>query len=118
MKVARLLAMAAVVGLVSYALVAAEGDAPKKERAKGLRGVVQKVDGANLVIKKMAREEADRIEVTVLTNDKTVVMIGDKESKVADLKADMRVLITPEDAGKDKAAEKIVVMPPREKKPA
>ena len=113
MKAARLLAMAAVVGLVSYALVAAEGDAPKRERPKGLRGVVVKVDGANLVIKKMAREEADRVEVTVLTNADTKVTIEDKDAKVADLKADMRVLITPEDAGKEKAAVTIKVMPPR-----
>jgi hypothetical protein len=117
MKVAKLLAMAAVVGLFSYALVAAEGDAPKPERPKGLRGTVVKVDGANLVIKKMAKEEADRVEVTVLTDAKTKVTIGDNaDAKVADLKADMRVFITPEDAGKEKAAVTIKVMPPRKPK--
>jgi hypothetical protein len=112
MKTVKLLAMVAVVGLFTYALVAAD-DAPKPERAKGLRGVVVKVDGANVTIKKMAKEEADRVEVVVLTDDKTKVTIEDKDAKVADLKADMRVLITPEDAGKDKAALTIKVMKPR-----
>jgi hypothetical protein len=65
----------------------------------------------------MAKEEADRVEVVVLTDDKTKVTIGDKEdAKVSDLKADMRVVITPEDAGKDKAAVTIKVMPPRKPK--
>jgi hypothetical protein len=116
MKTVKLLAMVAVVGLVSYALVAAEGDAPK--RPAGLRGVITAVAGADgiLTIKKMAKEEADRVEVKVLTNADTKVTIEDKDAKVADLKADMRVLITPEDAGKDKAAVTIKVMPPRKPK--
>lgn len=116
MKTVKLLAMVAVVGLVSYALVAAEGDAPKKPA--GLRGVITALPGADgiLTIKKMAKEEADRVEVKVLTNAETKVTIADKDATVKELKVDMRVLINPETVTDKVAAATIKVMPPRKPK--
>jgi hypothetical protein len=114
MKVAKLLALVVVLGMVGVA-VAAEGDAPKKTRPPGLRGQVVKVDGTNVVVKKWAREEADRKEVTVDASGAAVTIDG-AEAKLADLKEGMYVTITPE-TGK---AEKIVAVtkrPERPKKP-
>ena len=114
MKVAKLLALAVVLGMVGIA-VAAEGDAPKRTRPPGLRGQIVKVEGTNVVIKKWAREEADRKEVTVDASGAAVTIDG-AEAKLADLKAGMYAAITPE-TGK---AEKIVATTkrPERKKPA
>ena len=113
MKVARLLAVAAVVGLFSYALVAAEGgDAPKV-----IRGKITKVGEKSITIQTMAREEADRKTLEIAVDDKTVVKIEEKDAKVADLKVDMRVRITPDTASDKIPAATITVMPPRKPKP-
>jgi predicted SpoU family rRNA methylase len=64
----------------------------------------------------MAREEADRVVLKILTNADTKVTIEDKDAKVADLKVDMRVLINPETASDKVAAATIKVMPPRKPK--
>jgi hypothetical protein len=113
MKTVKLLAMAAVVGLFSYALVAAEGDAPKPERAKGIRGKITKVGDKSITIQTFAREEADRKTLEIAVDEKTTVKIEDKDAKVADLKADMRVLVTPETASDKVPAATITVMKPR-----
>lgn len=115
MKVARLLAMAAVVGLVSYALVAAEGDAPKKERPKGIYGKITKVGDKSITVQTWAKEEADRKTVEVAVDDKTTVTLDEKEAKLADLKDGMRVFITPETASDKVAATKIAARTPKEK---
>ena len=62
--------------------------------SKGLNGMVVKVDGKNLIIKSGRGEEAK--EVTVATDEKTKVFIGEKEGKLDDLKADMMVTVLPE----------------------
>jgi len=66
----------------------------KPAKKAGLKGSVVKVDGTNLVIS--AGKKNDAKEVTVATDDKTVVTIEGKPAKVSDLKPGQKVLITPE----------------------
>jgi hypothetical protein len=116
MKVAKLLALVVVLGMVGVA-VAAEGDAPKKTRTPGIWGKIVKVEGTNIVVAARTRGSEDTKEVTVATDDKTVVTLDGKEAKLADLKADMFVRITPATG----TAEKVIAstkMPERPKKPA
>lgn len=113
MKTVKLLAMVAVVGLVSYALMAADGGT---EKPKGIRGKITKVGEKSITIQTFAREEADRKTLEIAVDDKTAVTIEGKEAKVADLKADMRVFITPETASDKVPAATIKVMPPRKPK--
>ena len=115
MKVATLLALVAVLGMVGVA-VAAEGDAPKKTRTPGIWGKIVKVEGTNIVVAARTRGSEDTKEVTVATDDKTVVTLDGKEAKLANLKADMFVRITPATG----TAEKVVAMTkmPERKKPA
>ena len=102
MKIAKVLALVSILGLAAAAW--AEGEATSKPvRPRGLRGKVVKVDGANVVVKTWARQGEGK-DVTVVTDDKTVVTLDEKEAKVADLKADMYVLVTPAEG----TAEKIV----------
>jgi len=95
MKAATLLAMVALLGMVSFC---AAQDAPKS-----MTGTVVKVDGANVTVK------AGEKEVVVVTDDKTAVTVDGKEAKVADLKAGMAVTVTP-DTG---TAAKIVATTPK-----
>ncbi len=57
--------------------------------ADAVTGTVVKIDGANLVIKNNGAEQ------TVATDDKTTVIINGTTSKLADLKADQTVKVTP-----------------------
>ena len=82
-------------------------------RSKGLEGVVVKVDGKNLIIQ-VRQRDADPKEVTVATDEKTKVFIGETASKLEDLKADMRVTVLPETG----TAAKILAMAPRTRRPA
>ena len=84
---------------------AAGADKPK---AKTLKGAVVKVDGTNLVIK--AGKEGK--ETTVSTNNETKVTIEGKDAKLADLKADQLVTVTPAEG----TAQTIVVAAPKPKK--
>jgi len=96
MKLVKLLAIAAALAVAGSAYAEDAADAPKKGgRQKGLRGKVVKVDGSNVVITTHARGEKEAKEVTVATDEKTVVTIDKKEAKVADLKADMFVHVSP-----------------------
>lgn len=116
MKVTKLLALAVVLGMVGIA-VAAEGDAPKKARTPGIWGKIVKVEGANIVVASRTRDSKETKEVTVATDEKTVVTLDEKEAKLADLKADMFVRITPATG----TAEKVMAMtkmPEHKKKPA
>lgn len=73
----------------------AKPDKPAKAAKKaGLKGSVVKVDGNNVVIS--AGKKNDVKEVTVTTDDKTVVTIEGKPAKLADLKPGQKVVITPE----------------------
>ena len=114
MNVAKLIAMAAILGLTVTAW--AEGETTTKPAPhRGLRGKVVKVDGANVVVKTWAREGEGK-EVTVATDDKTVVTIDEKEAKVADLKADMTVLVTPAEGTSTKIVARTKA--PKRDKPA
>ena len=115
MKLGTVLAVLAVVGLVGIAWAA---DAPATRPARPLAGQVVSVAAAgNVVVKTMARRGGEGKEVTVATNDKTVVTIDEKAATVADLKKDMYVRITPAEG----VAEKIVATtkaPERPTRPA
>jgi hypothetical protein len=97
MKAAKLLAVAVVLGLVSFCVAQAE------QAPASLTGTVVKVDGANVTVK------AAEKEVVVVTDDKTAVTVDGKEAKVADLKAGMTVEITPATG----TAAKIVATSPK-----
>jgi preprotein translocase subunit YajC len=112
MKVARLFAMVAVIGLISYALVAADGDTHQKP--KGLYGTITKVADKLITIQTMAKEEADRKTVEVAVDDKTAVTVDKAEAKLADLKAGMRCFITPDTASDKVPATKIAAWKPKE----
>jgi Cu/Ag efflux protein CusF len=95
MKFATILAAAAVLGMASYMV----GDEPTtkpttKPAYDHFRAKVVKVDGTNLVVTVHHKGEEAK-EVTVKTDDKTVVVIAEEEAKLADLKEGMNVLITP-----------------------
>lgn len=66
----------------------------KPAKKAGLKGSVVKVDGSNLVISAGKKTEAK--EVTVATDDKTIITIEGKPGKLADLKPGQKVVITPE----------------------
>ena len=90
-----LLAVAVVLGVVGMMWAdAGKGEKPKP-KAEGLRGIVVKVEGTNLVIK-VRQKEGEPKEVTVATDEKTEVMLDGKAAKLADLKPEMRVMVTPE----------------------
>ena len=114
MKVGKLLALAAILCMVGVAMAQ---DAPKKTRTPGVFGKIVKIDGTSIVVAARTRGSEDTKEVTVATDDKTVVTLDEKEAKLADLKADMFVRITPATG----TAEKVIAstkMPERPKKPA
>lgn len=90
MKTRNLLVAATVVLAVS-GLALCQG----RQRPRGVNGTLVKVDGQNLVVKTMARG-GEAKEVTVATDGKTEFVVDAEAGKLADLKADMRVMITPD----------------------
>ncbi len=114
MKVAKLLALAAVLGMVGFAMAQ---DAPKKTRTRGVYGKIVKVEGTNIVVATRTRGSEDTKEVTVATDDKTVVTLDGAASSLDKLAKDMFVRITPATG----TAEKVIAStkrPERPKKPA
>lgn len=104
-SLSKLFALLAVVALASFSHAAdkpAKGE--KGAKPQGVRGEVVKVEGSNLVIK--AGKKADAKEVTIATDDKTVVTIDGQPGKLADIKAGNKVMVTPETG----TAVKVVVM--------
>jgi hypothetical protein len=93
MKLANIVAAVAVLGLVSWALASVEPTT--KPKHDGVRGQIVKIDGNNITIKTRARGETEGKEVVVKTDDKTVFTLDEKEAKLADLKADYWVRVTP-----------------------
>ena len=97
-------------------------------------GTLVKVDGNNLVVMAKAMRmttsrtgdesrttvtldpAAEPKEVTVATDDKTVVTLDDKDAKLADLKADMFVRITPA-TGTAEKVNAFTKAPERKRKP-
>lgn len=112
----KLLAALAVAVMISAAVPAMAADekpaTPKADKAskKGLKGSVVKIDGTKLVIS--AGKKADPKEVTVETDDKTVITVGGTAAKLADLKPGQKVTISP-DSG---TATKIEATAPKAKK--
>src|SRR6476660_8917088 len=97
----KLLAVLAVAVMTSAAVPAmAADDKPatpaKADKAskKALKGSIVKVDGTKLVIS--AGKKSDPKEVTVETDDKTVVTVEGQPAKLADLKPGQKVVVTPE----------------------
>ena len=85
----------AVVALAAMtAAVPAADKAAKKAKNAGLKGSVVKVDGTKLVIS--SGKKSDAKEVTVETDDKTVVTVEGQPAKLADLKPGQKVVVTPE----------------------
>jgi UDP-N-acetylglucosamine transferase subunit ALG13 len=64
-------------------------DAPARPRM----GTLVKVDGKNMVVK-VGRGDTAK-EETIATDEKTTFVVDAESGKLADLKADMRVVITP-----------------------
>jgi hypothetical protein len=87
MRSAALLLFVGVLVGVMVAQVVGQGTEPTKPAT--LHGVVVKVEGANVVVKAVGKE------VTVATDDKTVVTLDGNAAKVGDLKAGMHVVVTP-----------------------
>lgn len=92
MKIGHVLALVLVLA-VAVSLFAA--DAPTSaSKPSTLRGKIVKVDGVNVTVKTMVRGGEGK-EVVVVTDDKTTVTLDGKAAKVADLKADLFVKVTP-----------------------
>jgi hypothetical protein len=87
-------------------------DKPAKAKKNTIKGAVVKVDGTKLIVNS-GKKGGDK-EVTVETNEKTVIIIEGKEGKLADLKPGQRVTVSPETG----VAEKIEVPTPKAKKDA
>lgn len=115
-SLSKCLAVLAIVALASFAHAAdkpAKGaeqgaDKPVKgekgAKPQGVRGEAVKVDGSNLVIK--AGKKADAKELTIATDEKTVVTIDGQPGKLADIKAGNKIMVLPETG----TAQKVVVM--------
>ncbi len=89
-----LVALLLIVSLAGSAEAKGAGKGKGKNKAvppdAGIMGTVVKVDGKNLIMKVDTGEER-----TLATDEATVVIIYGSTSKLADLKADQRVKITP-----------------------
>ena len=95
MMLGTVLAVLAVLGLVGVAM-AADGNATTRP-ARPLMGQVKSVDDANsiVIVKQAARRGGEAKEVTVVCDAKVEVTVDKVAGKLADLKADMYVTITP-----------------------
>lgn len=87
MKLMSKLMIVLAIGGIAMVAQAKDKAAPKTDAP--LKGKVVKVDGVNVTV------AVGKKEVVVVTDDKTVVTVDGKDAKVADLKADMKVVVTP-----------------------
>jgi hypothetical protein len=94
------------------AVNAADDKGAPPAKTTTLKGKVVKVDGKSVVVS-TGKKNATK-EVTVATDDKTVVTIEGKDAKLADLQPGQKVVVTP-DTG---TATKIEVPAPKAKKDA
>ena len=95
MKVAKLLAVLSVLGIAGSAF--AQGGGGRRGGDPNLRplvGQIVKVDGAGVTVKPTMSRDANAV-VVVATDANTTVTIDKTVSKVADLKADLYVTVTP-----------------------
>jgi ribosomal protein L21E len=91
MKSLRMLLIAGFVLSIAGVVWTQEG---ATSRPNGIGGTLVKVDGKSLVVK-VRQRNAEAKEVTVATDDKTTFVVDAEAGKLEDLKADMRVFITP-----------------------
>ena len=107
MKVWKMVAALGILGIMG-AMVMAADDKPVRERP--LRGKIVSVDAdAKTLVVQTRTREGEGEKVTVTTDDKTTITLDKKEAKLADLKADMFVAVSP----KKGTATKIVAMTKR-----
>ena len=112
-KLIAVLTLVTLIGAAAGTVQAADPAAPAKPakvKKPGIKGDVVKVDGNKLVISSGKKDA--KAELTIATDDKTVVMIEGKEAKLTDLKPGQKVTITPETG----TATKIEVPAPKAKK--
>lgn len=64
-------------------------------RSRGLSGMIEKVEGKNVVVN-VRQRGAEPKETTVTTDEKTKIFINDKPAKLEDLKPRMFVTVLPE----------------------
>ena len=115
MKVAKLLAVVAVLGIAGSAF--AQGRTGRGDpNLRPLVGQIVKVEEGKITVKPtMVRPGGDANAVVVVTtDDKTVVTLDEKEAKVADLKAELYVTVTPREG----LATKIVATTKKPERPA
>ena len=103
------LAMAASLAFVMAGMALSQTSQPTSQPTSGpasrpvaVMGMLVKVDGSNLIVNSRAGRETT--EVTVATNDKTEFMVDAEPGKLADLKPEMRVVITPQGGAAIKVA--------------
>jgi len=83
-----------VAALVAWVVPAFSQEKAPGERTRGLMGKIVKVEGTNVVVG-TRQEDGTTKETTVATDDKTEITVDRKAAKLADLKADMMVSVTP-----------------------
>ena len=84
----------------------------KKAAKKNVRGEVVKIDGSKVTLKIKDKEaDSGTKEIVIATDANTQVMIEGTPSKLADLKAGQKVVVTPAEG----TAVKIAVPKPKEK---
>jgi prolyl oligopeptidase PreP (S9A serine peptidase family) len=88
-KTSRILLAAAVVLFVASLAMC------QASRPAGVMGSIVKVDGSNIVVS-VRQRGAEATEKTVATDSKTEFVVDAEAGKLADLKPEMRVVITPE----------------------
>ena len=82
------------------------------KKAKNVRGEVVKIDGSKVTLKIKDKEAASGTkEIVIATDANTQVMIEGTPSKLTDLKAGQKVVVTPAEG----TAVKIAVPKPKEK---
>jgi len=90
-----LLAVLAVLAMVSVGFAADKPAKIKKQRTPSLRGVVVSVDGDVLIIKTKVKGEKEAKEVRVSTNADTKIKLGKDDAGLSDLKEGFHVQVTP-----------------------
>ncbi len=121
MKAAKLLAFAAVLGMVGFAM-AADKEAPKKKRVRtpGIMGTIADIEGKvpdlTLTIDKRTRGSKETTKVTVKTDVDTKVTIDRKEAELSGLTKGMYVRISPV-TGTAKRISAWTKRPERKRKP-
>jgi len=122
MKFGYVMLLVAVGAMLVFAPVAMAAKGGGDKAGKGhsdknaIYGTVKSFENGSLVV-----TTKDKTDKTIATNDKTTVVIGPKGDQAGTLKdvaagAHVAVTLTADSTPEKSTADKIVVMPPREKK--